>query len=71
MLQEGQSTLQEFVDADLDGGADTRRSMNRYVYTIGRTMMSWVLQLQKIVAFYITEIKYVAITKASKKMIWP
>ena len=32
--------------------------------------MSWVSQLQRIVALSITEAEYVAITEASKEMIW-
>lgn len=40
------------------------------VFTFGCTAVSWVSQLQKIVALSTTEVEYVAITKASKEMIW-
>ena len=58
------------MDADLDGDADIRRSMTGYVYIVGRTTVSWISQLQKIVALSTTEAEYVAITEASKEMIW-
>ena len=66
----GSQTLQGFIDTDLGRDADTRRSMTGYVYTIGGTAVSWISQLQKIVAFSTTEAEYVAITEASKEMIW-
>ena len=33
-------TLQDFVDADLGGDIDTRRSTMGYVYSSGRTIVS-------------------------------
>ena len=65
----GSQTLQGFVDADLGGDADTRRSTTGYVFTIDGIAVSWISQLQKIVAFSTTEAENVAITEANKEMI--
>ncbi|KAL5574541.1 hypothetical protein UlMin_016240 [Ulmus minor] len=65
----GDTTLTGYVDADLAGNVDIRRSTTRYVYTLGGTVVSWVSQLQKIVALSTTKAEYVAVTKASKEMV--
>lgn len=62
--------LMGYVDANLARNVDIRRSTTWYVYTLGGTVVSWVSQLQKIVALSTTEAKYVAITEASKEMVW-
>ncbi|KAE8711604.1 Detected protein of confused Function [Hibiscus syriacus] len=51
------------------GNVDIRRSTAGYVYTLEGTAVSWVSQLQKIVALSTTEAEYVAITEASKEMV--
>ena len=75
----GQSTLFQrwrydtnrlLVDADLTGNVDIRKSTIGYVYTLGGTAVSWGSQLQKIVALSTTEAEYVAVTEASKEMVW-
>jgi ATP-binding cassette subfamily B (MDR/TAP) protein 1 len=68
---EGSSTtLHGYVDSDLAGDFDSSRSTTGYVYTLGGTAVSWMSRLQKIVALSTTEVEYVAITEASKEMIW-
>lgn len=37
-------TLQGFVDSDFTGETDHKRSTIGYVFTIGTTVVSWVLQ---------------------------
>ena len=37
--------LQGYVDADMVGDIDRRKSTIRYVYTLGDTVVSWVLKL--------------------------
>ncbi|KAL5823817.1 hypothetical protein ACOSQ4_021717 [Xanthoceras sorbifolium] len=66
----GDTTLTGYVDADLAGNVDIRKSTTGYVYTLGGTAVSWVSQLQKIVALSTTEGEYVAVTEASKEMVW-
>ncbi|KAL5754374.1 hypothetical protein ACOSP7_022594 [Xanthoceras sorbifolium] len=66
----GDTTLTGYVDADLAGNVDIRKSTTGYVYTLGGTAVSWVSQLQKIVALSTTEAEYVVVTEASKEMVW-
>ena len=37
--------LQGYVDANMVGDADGRKSITRYVYTLGGTTISWVSKL--------------------------
>jgi hypothetical protein len=62
--------LQGYVDLDMTGDKDNRRSTTGYVFTIGETTISWILKLQKVVSLSTTEAEYVASTEASKEMIW-
>jgi hypothetical protein len=47
--------LQEYVDSDMTGDKDIRRSTTGYVFTLGETTVSWILKLQKVVALSITK----------------
>ena len=69
-FKDGDMVLTGYVDADLAGNVDIRRSTTGYVYTLGGTAVSWGSQLQKIVALSTTEAEYVAVTEASKEMVW-
>ncbi|CAH9148515.1 unnamed protein product [Cuscuta epithymum] len=63
--------LLRHVDADLaSNDSDGSRSTTGYVFTFGGTTVSWLSQLQKIVALSTTEAEYVAITEVSKEMVW-
>ena len=62
--------LQGYVDLDMVGDKDNRRSTTGYVFTIGGTKISWISKLQKVVSLSTTKAKYVATTEASKEMIW-
>ena len=42
--------LQGYVDSDMIGDKDSRRSTTWYVFTIGGTIISWISKLQKVVA---------------------
>ena len=66
----GDMVLTGYVDADLAGNVDIRRSTTGYVYTLGGTALSWGSQLQKIVALSTYEAEYVTVTEASKEMVW-
>ena len=61
--------LQGYIDADMEGDKDSRRSTTGYVLTVGGTSVSWTSKLQKVVALSPTKAKYVAATEASKEMI--
>ena len=64
------TTVQGYVDSDLAGDIDSRRSTTGYIFTIGGTAVSWISRLQKVVALSTTEAEYVAATEAAKEMIW-
>ena len=66
----GEVEVQGYVDADFGGEVDHRRSTTGYVFTVGTTAVSWMSQVQKIVTLSTTEAEYVAVTEASKEMIW-
>ncbi|CAM8987567.1 unnamed protein product [Rhodiola kirilowii] len=60
-----------YVDADLaSNDIDKRRSTTGYVFTLGGTAISWASKLQKIVSLSTAEAEYVAVTEASKEMVW-
>lgn len=62
--------LHGYVDADLAGDMDNRKSTTGYVYTLGGTAVSWISQLQQICGPFYTEAEYVAITEVGKEMTW-
>ncbi|CAM8953748.1 unnamed protein product [Rhodiola kirilowii] len=63
--------LAGYVDADLiSSDIDKRRSTTGYVFTLGGTAISWASKLQNIVALSTAEAEYVAVTEASKEMVW-
>ncbi|RVW83922.1 Retrovirus-related Pol polyprotein from transposon TNT 1-94 [Vitis vinifera] len=62
--------LQSYVDANFAGDIDSRKSITRFVFTLGGTTISWASNLQKIVTLSTTKAEYVAATKAGKEMIW-
>ena len=49
---------------------DDRKSTTGYVFTLGSAAVSWVSRLQKVISLSSTEADYVAITEASKELIW-
>nr|KYP32732.1 Retrovirus-related Pol polyprotein from transposon TNT 1-94 [Cajanus cajan] len=55
--------LQGYSNADLGGCSDTRKSTTGFVFTVGGTTVSSF-------ALSTTEVKYMAISKAGKEMIW-
>eukprot|EP00253_Pinus_taeda_P035207 PITA_35207 len=63
-------SLQGYVDADMAGDRDNRRSTTGYVFTVGGTTVSWVSKIQSVVALSTIEVEYVAATEASNEIIW-
>ncbi|KAG8493469.1 hypothetical protein CXB51_010771 [Gossypium anomalum] len=59
-----------YVDADIAGDFDRRRSLTGYVFTIGGCAISWKATLQTTVALSATEAEYIVITEACKEAIW-
>ena len=69
VLKKNNLTLQGFSDADLGGDFGTKKSTTDYIFTLGGTAVSWKSKLQH-VAFSTTEAEYIAISEATKEMIW-
>ena len=46
--------LQGYVDSDMVGDKDSRRSTTGYVFTMGGTAVSWISKLHKLVALSTT-----------------
>ena len=62
--------LQGYVDSDMVGDKDSRRSTIGYILTMGGTTVSWIYKIQKVVSLSSIEAEYVVATEASKEMIW-
>ena len=52
------------------GEVDHRRSTIGYIFIVENTAVSWMSRLQKIVTLSTIEAEYVAMTEASKEIIW-
>ena len=65
-----ETVLEGFIDADMVGDIDTRKSTANYLYTFAGAIVSSVSRLQRIVALSKTETEYIAATKACKEMLW-
>ena len=62
--------LKGFTDADYAGCLDTRRSRSGYVFTMNDAPITWSSQRQPIVSLSTTEAEYIALTHATKEVIW-
>ena len=63
-------SLISFVDSDFAGDLDKRRSLIKYIFTLGGCAISWKATLQATIALSTTKVEYMAITEASKETIW-
>jgi len=54
--------LQGYVDADMAGDRDNKRSTTGYVFTVGGKTISWVSKLKSVVALSTMEAEYVVAT---------
>ena len=61
--------LQGYVDADLLGDIDSRKSTTGFIFTLGGTAISWASNLQKIITLSTIEAKYVIAIEARKEII--
>ena len=62
--------LNGFVDANLAGDINSKKSIIGFVFTLGGTAISQGLNLQKAVVVSIIEVEHVAMTEVTKGMIW-
>jgi hypothetical protein len=49
--------LQVYVDSDITGDKDSRRSTTGYVFTVGGTTVSWISKLQKVFSLSTMEVE--------------
>ncbi|KAF2286058.1 hypothetical protein GH714_009995 [Hevea brasiliensis] len=56
-----------YVDSDLAGDLDKRRSLTGYLFTLSRSVIIWKATLQATVTLSITEAEYLALAKAVKE----
>jgi hypothetical protein len=59
--------LQGYVDSDMEGDKDRRRSTTGYVFTIGGTTVSWISKLQKVVSLSTTKQSMLLLQRLVKK----
>ena len=59
MFQEVRLGITGYVDANMAGDVDDRKSTTGYVYTLGGTSINWVSKLQKIVSLSTVKVEYV------------
>jgi ATP-binding cassette subfamily B (MDR/TAP) protein 1 len=57
-------------DSDLAGDIDGKNSTSGYLVTHSGGAVAWQSRLQKCVALNTTEAKFIAVTKASKELLW-
>ena len=65
-----ETVLQGYVDADMAGDKDNRRSTIGYVFIVGGTKLSLISKLQKVIALSTTKAECVAAIETNKEMIW-
>ena len=58
------------VDSDYARDLNKRRSLTRYVFTIGGCAISWKATLKSTVALSTIEAEYIVVTEACKEVIW-
>lgn len=59
-----------YSDADYAGDVDTRKSTSGFVFTLGRSVISWGSEKQKSVSLSTTESEYMAASQAVKELVW-
>ena len=62
--------LKAYTDVDWAGDVNARKSTSGYLVTFAGGAVSWQSKLQKCVALSTTEAEYIAITEASKELLW-
>ena len=63
------SVLEGYIDSDMAGDVDKRRSISGYLFTFSRGTISWQFKLRKCVTLSTTETGYIAATEACRKML--
>ena len=59
-------SLEGYIDFDMTGDLDCRKSTSRYLFTFAGGAISWKSKLQKCVSLSTTEAEYIVATEAGK-----
>ena len=62
--------MEGYIDVDMAGDLDDKKSTSEFLLTFVEGAMSWQLKLQKCVALSTTKVEYIAMTEAGKEMFW-
>jgi len=65
-----ETVLTGFSDSDLAGDIDDRKSTSGSVFMLGRNLITWASQKQKVVALSSCEAEYIASANAACQGIW-
>ncbi|XP_057965531.1 secreted RxLR effector protein 161-like [Malania oleifera] len=69
-FDKGDLKVKEYVDAYFASEIDHRRSTTGYMFNVGKTAVSWMSQIKKIITLPTTEVEYIVVIETSKEMIW-
>ena len=67
---ESEPSRESYIDSDMAGDLDCRKSTFGYLFTVAGGAISWQSKLQKCVSLSTTEAKYIATTEARKDRLW-
>lgn len=74
LMFEGTATdknlVKGYVDSNIVGSINKRKSLTGYIFTIGNIAVSWKAKLQHVVALSSIEAEYMAVTEAFKEAKW-
>jgi hypothetical protein len=62
--------LEGYIDADMTGDLDGRKSTSGFLFTFAEGAISWQSKLQKCVPLSTTEAEYIAATESGKEILW-
>ena len=63
---ESEPSLEGYIDSDMTGDLDCRKSTSRYLFTFAGGVISWQSKLQKRVSLSTTKAEYIATIEAGK-----
>ncbi|PKI76235.1 hypothetical protein CRG98_003346 [Punica granatum] len=66
----GKPELVGYMDTDMAGDIDSRKSTLGYLMTFAEEAISWQSKLQKCIALSTMEAEYIAVTEGCKEMLW-
>ena len=63
-------TIQGYTDLDFQSDIDDRKSISRFLFTLGKGAISWRSCKQDTTANFATEVEYIAANEAAKEAVW-